>query len=115
MTFPFDWIKVTEDSPVGNEGDILVYNDKTHKVFVTPADILRAQLNQVQTKEMLKNWKGKMDAHLYHTGYYVSHWMSLPEPPKEGEHEKEIPKIKKKKDKSKRTNWSRANKRIKSR
>lgn len=62
-------------SPDGSPISILVYNQTTKKWYTTDADLLHYQLEQTQTKELLDNWKGKMDPHLYHTGYYVSHWM----------------------------------------
>lgn len=69
------WISIADDPPREDDGIIFVYNPKINQVSTMPADILLSQLRQTQTKELLDNWKGNKDPYLYHTGYYVSHWM----------------------------------------
>lgn len=71
------WVSINKRLPPNNENDIWTYNNKTGKTSCMPAKILLAQLRQVQTRELFDNWKGKKDPHLYHTGYYVSHWMPV--------------------------------------
>ena len=75
------WIPITERKPTESDGYIFCYNYKIKEAFVMHAGFLLHQLNQTQTKMIFDNWKGKKDPHIYHTGYYVSHWMPI-YPPK---------------------------------
>lgn len=82
------WVEMAVRRPPDKEIIILGYNPKTGYITTTPANILLAQLNQTQTKEIFDNWKGKKDPHIYHTGYYITHWMYW-YPPDLGEEEME--------------------------